>query len=79
MSGPGTFLLLDDSVNQCIELPVGWITDWGLTMVREIDNYTYRVTWSKEDEEFVDHCAEFPIGWPSKDITCSQASRILVL
>ncbi len=24
------------------------------------DHYTYRVTWSVEDEEFVGLCAEFP-------------------
>ena len=25
------------------------------------DHYTYRVTWSAEDEEFVGLCAEFPL------------------
>ena len=25
------------------------------------DHYTYRVTWSPEDEEFVGLCAEFPL------------------
>ena len=31
-----------------------------------IDHYTYRVTWSPEDEEFVGLCAEFPsLSWLS--------------
>jgi len=30
----------------------------------EINKYTYRVTWSEEDEEFVGLCAEFPsLSW----------------
>ena len=33
-------------------------------MVREVDKYTYRVTWSEEDEEFVGLCAEFQsLSW----------------
>lgn len=29
-----------------------------------IDKYTYRVTWSEEDEEYVGLCAEFPsLSW----------------
>ncbi len=33
-------------------------------MVRESDKYTYRVTWSEEDGEFVGLCAEFPsLSW----------------
>lgn len=33
-------------------------------MVLEIDKYTYRVTWSEEDDEFVGLCAEFPsLSW----------------
>jgi predicted RNase H-like HicB family nuclease len=28
------------------------------------DRYTYRVTWSEEDEEYVGLCAEFPgLSW----------------
>lgn len=28
------------------------------------DRYTYRVTWSQEDEEYVGLCAEFPsLSW----------------
>ena len=31
------------------------------------DHYTYRVTWSKEDKEYVGLCAEFPsLSWLSK-------------
>ncbi len=29
-------------------------------MVSETDKFTYRVTWSEEDGEFVGICAEFP-------------------
>lgn len=30
----------------------------------EINKYTYRVTWSEEDEEFVGQCTEFPaLSW----------------
>lgn len=25
-----------------------------------VDHYTYRVSWSKEDQEYVGNCAEFP-------------------
>ena len=33
-------------------------------MIREADKYTYRVTWSEEDEEFVGLCAEFAsLSW----------------
>ena len=33
-------------------------------MVSEFDKYTYRVTWSEEDDEFVGLCAEFPsLSW----------------
>ncbi len=29
-----------------------------------IDRYTYRVTWSVEDEEYASRCAEFPsLSW----------------
>ena len=33
-------------------------------MSKNADRYTYRVTWSEEDEEFVGLCAEFPsLSW----------------
>jgi len=33
-------------------------------VVIEKDRYTYRVTWSEEDEEYVGLCAEFPsLSW----------------
>ena len=33
-------------------------------MSREHDRYTYRVTWSEEDQEHVGLCAEFPsLSW----------------
>jgi len=36
-------------------------------MARKIDRYTYRVTWSEEDQEYVGLCTEFPgISWLEK-------------
>lgn len=33
-------------------------------MAKEVDRYTYRVTWSEEDQEYVGLCAEFPsLSW----------------
>jgi len=33
-------------------------------MTKEIDRYTYRVTWSEEDQEHVGLCSEFPsLSW----------------
>ena len=33
-------------------------------MARQIDPYTYRVSWSPEDQEYVGLCAEFPsLSW----------------
>ena len=33
-------------------------------MVKIADRYTYRVTWSEEDQEYVGLCAEFPsVSW----------------
>ena len=37
-------------------------------MVKAIDRYTYRVTWSEEDQEQVGLCAEFPgLSWLAAD------------
>jgi predicted HicB family RNase H-like nuclease len=37
-------------------------------MAKEIDRYTYRVTWSEEDGEHVGLCAEFPsLSWLEKN------------
>ena len=36
-------------------------------MSKKIDRYTYRVTWSEEDQEYVGLCAEFPsLSWLAK-------------
>ena len=45
-----------------------WLsTDWREMMNKEIDRYTYRVTWSEEDGEHVGLCAEFPsLSWLEK-------------
>jgi predicted HicB family RNase H-like nuclease len=33
------------------------------------DHYTYRVTWSEEDEEYIGMCAEFPsLSWLASDL-----------
>lgn len=33
-------------------------------MAKQVDPYTYRVTWSAEDQEYVGLCAEFPsLSW----------------
>ena len=45
----------------------GLSTDWREMMNKEIDRYTYRVTWSEEDGEHVGLCAEFPsLSWLEK-------------
>jgi predicted HicB family RNase H-like nuclease len=32
--------------------------------MKKLDQYTYRVSWSEEDEEYVGTCAEFPsLSW----------------
>ena len=37
-------------------------------MTLENDRYTYRVTWSEEDEEYVGLCAEFPsLSWLAEE------------
>ncbi len=36
-------------------------------MIKEVDRYTYRVTWSEEDSEYVGLCAELPsLSWLEK-------------
>lgn len=36
-------------------------------MVLKNDHYTYRITWSTDDKEYVGLCAEFPsLSWLSK-------------
>jgi predicted HicB family RNase H-like nuclease len=45
-----------------------------MTMAKEVDRYTYRVTWSDEDSEYVGLCAELPsLSWleesPEKALT----------
>ena len=41
--------------------------DWRKEMPTSKDRYTYRVTWSEEDREYVGLCAEFPsMSWLAK-------------
>jgi len=36
-------------------------------MAKKVDRYTYRVTWSEEDHEYVGLCVEFPsMSWLDK-------------
>lgn len=43
---------------------------------QDVAHYTYRVTWSAEDDEFVATCAEFPsLSW----LADSQAAALLGL
>jgi predicted HicB family RNase H-like nuclease len=36
-------------------------------MAKKVDRYTYRVTWSEEDQEYVGLCVEFPsLSWLEK-------------
>ena len=36
-------------------------------MAKKVDRYTYRVTWSEEDQEYVGLCVEFPsMSWLEK-------------
>lgn len=36
-------------------------------MAKFVDRYTYRVTWSEEDQEYAGLCAEFPgLSWLDK-------------
>ncbi|MDZ7671195.1 MAG: toxin-antitoxin system HicB family antitoxin [Gammaproteobacteria bacterium] len=53
-------------------------------MTRTTDRYTYRVTWSEEDQEYVGLCAEFPsLSWladePEAAFTgiCSLVSEVV--
>ena len=49
-------------------------------MAKHIDRYTYRVTWSQDDEEYVGLCTEFPsLSWlESKPETALTGIRKLV-
>ena len=43
-------------------------------MAKHLDRYTYRVTWSDDDQEYIGLCAEFPsLSWleasPEKALT----------
>lgn len=49
--------------------------------MKTIDQYTYRVCWSEEDEEYVATCAEFPgLSWldVSPEKALSGIRRIVV-
>ena len=40
------------------------VDPWRHKVILENDRYTYRVTWSEEDGEYVGLCAEFPsLSW----------------
>lgn len=36
-------------------------------MVLKFEKYTYQITWSEENNEFVGLCSEFPsLSWPAE-------------
>jgi predicted HicB family RNase H-like nuclease len=36
-------------------------------LMKQVDNYTYRITWSEEDKEYIGLCAELPsLSWLDK-------------
>ena len=38
-----------------------------IKLIKPTDNYTYRITWSEEDKEYIGLCAEFPsLSWLAK-------------
>jgi len=40
------------------------LNDWSCKVALKNDRYTYRVTWSEDDGEYVGLCAEFPsLSW----------------
>jgi predicted HicB family RNase H-like nuclease len=48
---------------------------------RKLDHYTYRVTWSPEDEEFVALCVEFPsLSWlaESPELALAGIRKVVV-
>ena len=50
------------------------------TKQKNVDYYTYRVTWSDEDNEFVGLCAEFPsLSWlaqTKEDALCGISNLV---
>jgi len=49
-------------------------------MMLKNDRYTYRVTWSEEDEEYVGLCAEFPsLSWlsPTPEATLDGIRQVV--
>lgn len=53
-------------------------------MAQKNDKYTYRVTWSEEDNEYVGLCAEFPsLSWlagsPEKALTGIRKTVAVVI
>jgi hypothetical protein len=45
-------------------------------MVQQNDKYTYRVTWSEDDNEYVGLCAECPsLSWLADTVSCSLHGR----
>ncbi len=49
-------------------------------MMRKEDLYTYRVTWSEDDREFIGLCAEFPgLSWlAASPVTALEGIRKVV-
>lgn len=50
------------------------------TTIPDVSHYTYRVTWSPEDEEFVATCLELPsLSWlaPAQDAALAGLCRLV--
>jgi predicted HicB family RNase H-like nuclease len=54
-----------DSLKACQVKRYCWLLrSWRLNMPLKNDHYTYRVTWSEDDQEYVGLCTEFPsLSW----------------
>ncbi|MEW5873431.1 MAG: toxin-antitoxin system HicB family antitoxin [Chloroflexota bacterium] len=57
-----------------------YASDWRCKKMLENDRYTYRVTWSEDDAEYVGLCVEFPsLSWlASEPETALQGIRQVV-
>lgn len=50
-------LILDNSI-------IIGIIHWRESMINKTDRYTYRITWTEDDKEYVGSCVEFPsLSW----------------
>lgn len=56
---------VDRQASLLVSFPLA--SGWRLSMLPKNDKYTYRITWSEEDGEYVGLCAEPPsLSWLSQ-------------